>query len=181
MTKPLLLLDVDGPLNPYGAKPTQRPDGYTTRHVRTGADGWHWAQSGKRSIRVWLNPAHGPMLLALTHLVDLAWATTWEHSANRLVAPVVGLPQLPVIEFPSRGPFPFGQIWKRDAVEAYVGERAFAWLDDDFEPGDFEWAKTRTEDGIPTLLLHISLGIRQQDVDRVAGWAANIRELETTL
>jgi len=179
VAKPLLLLDVDGPLNPYDAKPTRRPDGYTTQHVASGSGEWRWADKG---IRVWLNPAHGPMLLALTGLVDLVWATTWEHSANKLVAPVIGLPQLPVIEFPSRGPFPFGQIWKREAVEAYVGERAFAWLDDDFEPGDFEWAKARTEGGVPTLLLHISpkLGIRQEDVNQVAVWAASIRELETT-
>lgn len=176
--KPLLLLDVDGPLNPYDAKPTRRPGGYTTRYVRNSPDGLRW---GDKGIRVWLNPAHGPMLLALTGLVELTWATSWEHAANALIAPVVGLPELPVIEFPRRASYPFGQIFKRGDVETYVGERPFAWLDDDFEPGDFDWAKARVEGGAATLLLHIDpkMGIVQRDVDQVAEWAAAIRELET--
>ncbi|MDQ0932254.1 hypothetical protein QFZ49_002184 [Streptomyces turgidiscabies] len=33
MNRPLLFLDVDGPLNPYAAKPEKRPDGYTTLRV----------------------------------------------------------------------------------------------------------------------------------------------------
>jgi hypothetical protein len=176
--KPLLLVDVDGVLNPYAAKPTRRPEGYTTRHVHSGPDGSRWSDKG---IRVWLNPAHGPMLLALTGLVDLVWATAWEHDANSLIAPAIGLPELPVIEFPRRDSYPFGQIFKRDDVEQYVGGRAFAWLDDDFEPGDLEWAKTRTEGGSPTLLLHIDpkVGIVQQDVNQVAEWATLVRDAET--
>jgi hypothetical protein len=175
--KPLLLLDVDGPLNPYAAKATRRPDGYTTQHVHSGPDGCRWADKG---IRVWLSPAHGPMLLALAGLVDLVWATAWEHSANTLIAPVIGLPELPVIEFPRRDSYPFGQIFKRDDVEAYVADRAFAWLDDDFEAGDLEWAKARAESGAATLLLHISprIGIRQEDVNQVAEWAAQVRDAE---
>lgn len=37
MSRPLLFLDVDGPLNPYAAKPTKRPDGYTTLRVPRGS------------------------------------------------------------------------------------------------------------------------------------------------
>ncbi|MGW2283385.1 hypothetical protein [Streptomyces phaeochromogenes] len=33
MNRPLLFLDVDGPLNPYAAQPERRPDGYTTLRV----------------------------------------------------------------------------------------------------------------------------------------------------
>jgi hypothetical protein len=172
--KPLLLLDVDGVLNPFAAKPTKRPEGYETYRL-TPAHTW-----GDKGMRVWLSPAHGPMLLALTGLVDLVWATAWEDEANTLIAPVIGLPELPVIEFPRRDSYPFGQIFKRDDVEAYAGDRPFAWLDDDFEPGDHEWAAARTESGIPTLLLHISprLGIRQEDVNQVAEWAAQVRDTE---
>jgi hypothetical protein len=31
--RPMLLIDVDGPLNPYAAKPTRRPHGYTTHRL----------------------------------------------------------------------------------------------------------------------------------------------------
>jgi hypothetical protein len=31
--RPLLFLDVDGPLNPYAAQPERRPEGYTTIRV----------------------------------------------------------------------------------------------------------------------------------------------------
>lgn len=33
--RPPLLVDVDGPLNPYAAKPSQRPDGYETHRLMT--------------------------------------------------------------------------------------------------------------------------------------------------
>jgi hypothetical protein len=58
MSRPLLFLDVDGPLNPYAAQPERRPEGYTTIRatVRPG-----------RPLRVWLNPSHGPALLSLDY------------------------------------------------------------------------------------------------------------------
>ncbi len=56
MSRPLLFLDVDGPLNPYAAKPERRPDGYTTIRV---------PMADRRPLRVWLNPGHGAALLAL--------------------------------------------------------------------------------------------------------------------
>lgn len=36
--RPLLYLDVDGPLNPYAAKPERRPEGYTTHRMKP--EGW---------------------------------------------------------------------------------------------------------------------------------------------
>jgi hypothetical protein len=33
VNRPLLFLDVDGPLNPYAAQPERRPDGYVTLRV----------------------------------------------------------------------------------------------------------------------------------------------------
>lgn len=182
--KPLLLLDVDGPLNPFAAPPTQRPEGYETFHLRessfTDAQGHQWGTGG---IRVWLNAAHGPMLLALTDLVDLVWATAWEQMANTLVGPVLGLPALPVIRFPRRQSYPFGQIFKRDDVERWAAGRPFAWFDDEFQiPGDYAWATKRTESGHPTFLRWIDpqVGLSQLDVDLVAAWARDLTATTTT-
>lgn len=164
--KPLLLLDVDGPLNPFAAKATRRPDGYET-HRPTPA-GW------SKPIRVWLNPEHGPMLLRITNVVDLTWATTWTDQANVAIGPMIGLPRLPVIQVKQPSWGDRGKhIWKLDAVKEYVGNRSFAWFDDDFTKADLEWAAKRTADGFPTLFVPIdpAIGIVQGDVDRVAAWA----------
>jgi hypothetical protein len=49
-----LLLDVDGPLNPYAAKPFRRPPGYRTLR-RTARGGWLAEPESRRTkgIRVW--------------------------------------------------------------------------------------------------------------------------------
>lgn len=85
--KSLLLIDVDGPLNPWAASGrTNQKNGYTRYRI----DGY----------TVYLKRAHGQQLLALTDVFDLVWCTTWEHQANIEIGPRIGLPELPVIEFP---------------------------------------------------------------------------------
>jgi hypothetical protein len=181
MTKPLLLLDVDGPLNPYKADPP--PAGGYREHFLVGdsfTDDQGHAHTG--GLRVLLHPDTGRMLLALTDLVDLVWATAWEDMANKLIAPAIGLPQLPLIHFPRRRSYPFGQIFKRDDVEAYVGDRPFAWFDDDFQTADYFWACQRTDSGIPTRLRWVdpAIGLTQLDVDVVADWARDLTAAPAT-
>lgn len=178
--KPLLLIDVDGPLNSFGGPYSggNAPDGYVLHRLRdrsfTDADGRPWVQGG---LRVWLNPDHGPMLLALADRFELAWCTAWRESANELIAPVVGLPELPVVPLPDGWQTLTGTHWKWPGVRDYAAGRALAWFDDEFGPADFEHAEKRTDDGAPTLLVHIdpSHGIRQCDVDQVAEWADGLR------
>lgn len=87
----VLLLDVDGPLNPFDAKPTRRPEGYLThRYEFPGV-------KSEKPLRVWLNPSHGPLLEALG--VEIVWATAWEHSANTWIAPKIGLGEKDVIDW----------------------------------------------------------------------------------
>ncbi|MFC9466916.1 hypothetical protein [Streptomyces coelicoflavus] len=83
MNRPLLFLDVDGPLNPYAAQPERRPEGCTT--LRVPRSGVHENDGGslssrRRPLRVWLNPEHGRTLLGLGF--ELCWATTWMDFAN---------------------------------------------------------------------------------------------------
>ena len=84
--RPLLFLDVDGTLLPFGLPPGQYP-------VFAGPVG-----EGVSPLLARLDPGHGARLLALP--CDLVWATAWEHEANEVVAPRLGLPELPVVEFP---------------------------------------------------------------------------------
>ncbi|MET9734372.1 HAD domain-containing protein [Streptomyces sp. NPDC006458] len=140
MRRPLLYLDVDGPLNPYAAKPERRPEGYTTH--RMAPEGWlarhpAWERHRLQPLRVWLNPEHGLRLRELSELYDLVWATTWCADANTLIAPVLGLPELPFVDWP--GMFdegPEGTFWKTRHVLAHAAGRPFAWVDDELRDAD---------------------------------------------
>lgn len=87
----VLLLDVDGPLNPFDAKPTRRPEGYLThRYEFKGI-------KAEKPLRVWLNPSHGVLLEDLG--VEIVWATAWEYQANSWIAPKIGLDEKDVIDW----------------------------------------------------------------------------------
>jgi len=50
--------------------------------------------------------SHSAWLRELSGVYDLIWATTWEHDANKHIAPRLGLPPLPVVEFSAYRPRP---------------------------------------------------------------------------
>ncbi|OQR63246.1 hypothetical protein B6E66_15120 [Streptomyces maremycinicus] len=165
MSRPLLYLDVDGPLNPYAAKPSKRPAGYTTIRASVGRE---------RPLRVWLHPGHGAALLRLPY--ELCWATTWMTEANRWIAPVVGLPELAYVDF---GETLFahradGVHWKTETIVAHAAGRPFAWVDDEQSPADTVYVTARHR--APALLHHVDprLGLREQDFTALARWAADL-------
>ncbi|MGC9500260.1 hypothetical protein [Streptomyces sp. WG7] len=88
-----------------------------------------------KPLRVWLNPGHGPALDALPF--GLVRATTWEEEANTFIAPVLGLPELPFIPWPSLRPGPRGGVfWKTPEFVPWAKGRAFAWADDGITEAD---------------------------------------------
>jgi hypothetical protein len=91
--RPLLFLDVDGPLIPFGAA-SQHAHGYPTYESAHGL-----RPTGSNPLLTRIDPAHGPRLTALP--CDLVWATTWMDDANECVAPWLGLPRLPAPGIPS--------------------------------------------------------------------------------
>ena len=162
MSRALLFLDVDGPLNPYAARPERRPAGYTTIRASVGTG---------RPLRVWLNPGHGAALLGLPY--DLCWATTWMAEANRWIGPVVGLPELPYVDFGDAlfARRPDGVHWKTEAIVAYAAGRAFAWVDDEQSPADLAYVCARHP--APALLHPVDprLGLRDGDFEALAAFA----------
>ncbi|TXJ72716.1 hypothetical protein E2C11_30145 [Streptomyces lavendulae] len=165
MSRPLLFLDVDGPLNPYAAQRERRPEGYTTIRVPLAS---------RRPLRVWLNPAHGPALLALGY--ELCWATTWMAEADHWIAPVLGLPELPYVDF-GTGLFahrPDGVHWKTEAIVAYAGGRPFAWVDDEQSTADAVFVADHHP--APALLHHVDprIGLREGDFTTLAEFAAGL-------
>lgn len=166
--KPMLLIDIDGPLNPYAALTRRRvPEGYTRHRMRP--TGW---TSGP-ALPVLLNPGHGEELLALAGRYELIWATTWKDEANEWIGPHLGLPALPYIDWPEmHGSAPDGTYWKTRYVVEYAAGRPFAWVDDEITDRDRAWVAEHGAGG-ESLLLHIDprVGLERADFDTLAAWA----------
>lgn len=92
--RPLLFLDVDGPLIPFGA---------TSQRYPTYRMGSELQDTGSNPLVERINPAHGPRLAALG--CDLVWATTWMSDANDCISPRLGLPELAVVVWPAPSKF----------------------------------------------------------------------------
>lgn len=116
----------------------------------------------------WLKPEYGGWLLALADRAELVWATSWEHSANWHIGPHVGLPAMPVIEFPHSVKLP--------AVDAWCANRPMAWVDDWFSPDTYAWASGRIAWGLPTLLVPVdpTAGLQPVHCDLVATWLGRL-------
>ncbi|MFE0652029.1 hypothetical protein ACFVZH_25960 [Streptomyces sp. NPDC059534] len=174
---------VDGPLNPYAAKPERRPAGYTTIRVpRDGgaSDGTGAFSLRRGPLRVWLHPEHGRELLGLGY--ELCWATTWMGDANRWIAPVIGLPELPFVDF---GDVLFreradGVHWKTAALVDYASGRPFAWVDD--ELSDLDQAYVATHHPARGLLHHVNprIGLREDDFGALADFARSLGTSQAT-
>ncbi|MEU3839305.1 HAD domain-containing protein [Streptomyces sp. NPDC028635] len=178
----MLLVDVDGPLNPYAAKPHRRPAGYRTHRLLTP----RWEASERRRLaewglqdkpvkplRVWLDPRHGAALGALPF--DLVWATTWEEEANAFIAPILGLPELPFIAWSARRREAGDDVfWKTPEIVAWAQGRAFAWVDDEITEADRVWVKDH-HDG-PSLLHRVDprRGLTMDDFAVLTAWAARL-------
>ncbi|MFD9691264.1 HAD domain-containing protein [Kitasatospora sp. NPDC059088] len=175
----MLLLDVDGPLNPDAAKPHRRPEGYRTHrlltprwaaHERRRLALWGMPHKAPKPLRVWLNPEHGPALAALPF--ELVWATTWEEEANSFIGPLLGLPELPYIAWSEPRPEPAGGVfWKTPEVVAWARGRPFAWVDDNITDADRAWVAAHHPG--PALLHHVDpkVGLTADDFGRLAAWA----------
>lgn len=160
--KPFLMIDVDGPLNPWAATNSKRPKMY--KRYRIGP------------YAVWLARRHGQELNRLTDVFDLVWCTTWEHQANTDIGPKIGLPDLPVIEFtkhlPEQPPEP-GLHWKTVVITAYAlaHKRAFVWVDDEVGVKDDLYFTQRC--GAPFLTKRIdpAVGLADSDFEELRKWA----------
>jgi hypothetical protein len=156
--RPLLLIDVDGVLNPLAV----RPPG----HIPPG-----FAAYDLEGLLVLLAAQHGAWLSELAVDFDLVWATSWEHDADRLIAERVGLPRgLPVITFDSP---PEEWTSKLPDVIRFVADRPVAWVDDDLGSEVYSWADSRT---VPTLLIQPDhrVGLTSAHIDRLRGFAREL-------
>ncbi len=87
-----------------------------------------------------------------------------------MIAPALGLPPLPAIEFDMDRRLPTAKL---PSVIAWVGDRPCAWVDDDLWHDADTWAAGRA---VPTLLVHVNMteGLERRHVDRLLAFAAEL-------
>jgi hypothetical protein len=155
--RPLLFLDVDGPLLPFGEDPHREP---------------RYAAPDSRLAL--LTPQTGLRLAALP--CTLVWATTWEDDANTEIAPRIGLPALPVVNWPDsseehdRQDQWFGLCWKTRTLVDWADGCPFAWIDDEITDADRDWVSTHHRG--QALLHHVLSfrGLTDEDFTALDQW-----------
>ncbi len=143
---------MDGPLLPFGGDaPTPVPP-----------DG--------NPLLARLDRTVGARLLALG--CELVWATTWGEEANEAIAPLLGLPRLPVLEWPAGLPAdgPRGLHWKTRPIVERAGARRFIWVDDEIAPIDHQWVEAQHP--APSLLHRVApaRGLTDADFAALSQW-----------
>lgn len=166
--KPQLLMDVDGPMNPF------RAHWFAQRTPAEGYQFYELTPAGDQTYSVALNPEHGRRLLELASIYDLVWATTWGAEANRLIAPILGLPSdLPVVSQPSV--LMSRRSWKAAWIVDWVGHCPFAWFDDEINRPTRLWLASR--DAVSPHLAHrvpAEVGLTDADFDLLWVFAKNV-------
>ncbi|QKG23818.1 HAD domain-containing protein [Actinomadura verrucosospora] len=137
--RPLLFLDVDGPLIPFGS-PHPYPLYETDRPELPDAT--------SHPLLPRLDPSHGPRLKALP--CEMVWATTWAADANECIAPRLGLPELAVVAWPEPSDADerderAGLHWKTRTLVGWAAGRPFAWVDDEISDADRAWVAAHHE------------------------------------
>lgn len=161
--RPILFLDVDGTLLPFGGSGTPTaPDAPAA-----------WTASSNPSLER-IDSSLGPLLSGLG--CDLVWATAWMDDANAVIAPLLGLPRLAVADLPAYA----GDIgedrlqWKTRALVRIAHGRPFVWIDDVIGHADRSWIEA---EHAGVALLHkvdSDVGVTADDLIVIAEWVAGI-------
>lgn len=170
--RPLLFLDVDGTLIPTAG--VQRPSTLEDWNTK-------W-QSPSNPQLATIAVEHGPRLRQMP--CDVVWATAWMHDANRVIAPILGLPELAVAEFgelpgiddPLSSEDDQGGLlnWKTEVLVALASGRPFAWLDDELTDVDRAWVSANH---VGAALLHRvdpAVGLREADLAVLEEWLRSL-------
>jgi hypothetical protein len=161
---PLLFLDVDGTLIPVGGTPPH-PD---------VIEDWDVWQSPENTNLVKLRPEHGRRLLAMP--CELWWATAWMEEANDVIAPRIGLPELPVVDLPdwTEEAEAARLHWKTRTLVQVADGRPFIWIDDELTDVDREWVRDHHPG--PALLQKVDSehGVTEADLTAVEEWLRTV-------
>ena len=162
----LLFLDVDGTLLPFGA----------SRPYPVYEPGFAPPAAAAPPLLTRIDPSLGPRLAALR--CELVWATTWMDDANVCVAPWLGLPQLPLVDWldPAEGNenTTGGRLhWKTRSLVAWAAGRPFVWVDDEIRDADRDWVTAHHPERALLQRVDHRYGITGADFDAMEAWLAD--------
>jgi hypothetical protein len=155
---PLLLVDFDGVLNPFAA--ARCPTGFVEYAIEVFP--------GEDPVR--LNPDHARWLRDLAPLYEMAWASACPEDLSYYCERLIQLEPMQRVPMPKP---PFDGDLKVSAVDAFVGDRVVAWLDDAFGDLARSWARERAA---PTLLVDVdpATGLTLDVVNVLASWSRSV-------
>ncbi|MEU9591190.1 HAD domain-containing protein [Streptomyces sp. NPDC048219] len=158
--RPLLFLDVDGPLIPFGSSSGRPQDAVT--------------DASGNPLLTRLDPGLGSRLTALG--CQLVWATTWMEEANEVVSPRLGLPRLPLVEWSAShaDEDPRGLHWKTQHLVEWADGRPFIWVDDEISAMDRLWVDASRSG--PSLLHRVDpvKGLTDIDFTALTDWLRRV-------
>jgi hypothetical protein len=114
----------------------------------------------------------GKRLERLAEQFDLVWASGWEEKANFYLPTALGIAEMPHITFD--GAARFGSAhWKLGPLDQYGGDRALAWIDDNFDESCYQWARERQA---PTLLVPTdpAIGLQEVETEALIAWGLSL-------
>jgi len=119
-----------------------------------------------------LNPEHGRRLSELP--CDLVWTTTWMADANEVIAPRLGLPDLPVVDWPDEDEEDDRLHWKTRSLVDWAAGRSFVWVDDEITNADRAWVSAHHRR--PALLHRVDPrhGLTETDFALIRAWLAQL-------
>jgi hypothetical protein len=154
VSRPLLLVDVDGVISLFAA----------------GEDCLPALIEGIPHL---LSRRAAALLNRVAPHFECVWCTGWEDRADSHLPHLLGVPAgWPHLSFSAP---PQGAHWKLAAVDAYAGpERPLAWIDDGHDDRSRAWAHARPGE---TLLVDTDpgIGLTEAQAARLERWAAAMR------
>jgi HAD domain in Swiss Army Knife RNA repair proteins len=166
-SKPLLLIDIDGVISLFGGPAFGRA---SAERAAGDPEGSFHSIDGMPHFLSATAAAH---LLDLAPQFELVWCSGWEERADEHLPHLLGLPAgLPFLRF-ERAVGRANAHWKLDAIDAYAGNRALAWIDDALGPACREWAGARAA---PTLLVETepAIGLTAREAELLERWASEL-------